>query len=138
MKRYEVQVLRRAGHSYPEIESLTGVPERSARRIVAEPPAESISANSGKSRGIGRPSKAERFRGDVEGWFEEDPELPTRELLRRAKERGYRGGKSAFYELVRKVRPPRSSFVSRFEGACGRVHPARLRRGLGDVHRRDA
>lgn len=119
MKRYEVQVLRRAGHSYPEIEQLTGVPERSARRIVAESPVESLDEVSGKSRGVGRPPKTERFRKDVQSWLEEDPQLPTRELLRRAKQRGYGGGKSAFYELVRKVRPPRSSLVSRFEGLPG-------------------
>ena len=119
MKRFEVQVLRRAGHSYPEIEEITGVPERSARRIVAEPSVESVTEDSGNALRMGRPSKVERFRNDVEAWFGEDPELPTRELLRRARERGYRGGKSAFYELVRQLRPPRSSFVSRFEGLPG-------------------
>ncbi len=64
---------------------------------------------------------AEPFRKHVEEWFDEDPELPTRELLRRAKERGYRGRKSAFYELVRRVRPPKPSFVSRFEGLPGEL-----------------
>lgn len=119
MKRHEVQVLRRAGHSYAEIGELAGIPERTARRIVAEPAVESLDSDSGKDARRGRPPVADGFRKVVEGWLEGDPGLPTRELLRRAKEKGYDGGKSAFYALVRAARPPKSSLVTRFEGLPG-------------------
>ena len=36
LKRHEIQVLRRAAHTYQEIATLTGVPARSVRRIAAE------------------------------------------------------------------------------------------------------
>jgi hypothetical protein len=37
-------------------------------------------------------------------WLREDPDLPGVEILRRVQLAGYRGGKSALYELVRRVR----------------------------------
>lgn len=72
-----------------------------------------------RRRRIGRPSKAERFAEDVRRWLDEEPDLPTQELLRRAKGRGYTGGKSAFYAMVAAARPPRSTPVVRFEGLPG-------------------
>src|SRR6185437_3748862 len=48
-----------------------------------------------------------------------EPDLPTQELLRRAKEHGYEGSKSAFYALVAAIRPPRTTPVVRFEGLPG-------------------
>ena len=36
LKRHEIQVLRRAEHTYQEIATLTGVPARTVRRIAAE------------------------------------------------------------------------------------------------------
>src|SRR6201996_6575158 len=41
------------------------------------------------------------------------------ELLRRARLKGYAGGKSAFYELVASLRPPVAQPVVRFEGLPG-------------------
>ena len=37
LKRHEIQVLRRAGHSQPEVAKLAGVSERSVQRVEAEP-----------------------------------------------------------------------------------------------------
>jgi len=120
MKRFEVQVLRRAGHSYAEIEELSGVAERSARRILQEPSVTSLEPeDSGNAVRVGRPSQVQEFRKEVSEWLQADSGLPTRELLRRAKEKGYRGGKSAFYALVREVRPPKTELVTRFEGLPG-------------------
>jgi len=66
LKRLEVQVLLRAGHTDAEIEALTGVPERTIRRIGRESPISHVdSVAEVKKRGIGRPSKAEPFRGFV-------------------------------------------------------------------------
>jgi predicted transcriptional regulator len=36
LKRHEIQVLRRAKHTWPEIAALSGVSEKTARRIAAE------------------------------------------------------------------------------------------------------
>ena len=120
LKRHEVQVLRRAGHSQAEVARLTGLGERSVRRIEAEP--EVVSVETGaerKARKIGRPSKAEAFRSFVVDLLEEDPELLTLELLRRARLKGYKGAKSAFYTLVAAVRRPKPAPVVRFEGLPG-------------------
>jgi hypothetical protein len=40
----------------------------------------------------------------VAQWLREDPDLPGVEILRRVQLAGYRGGKSALYELVRRLR----------------------------------
>jgi predicted transcriptional regulator len=36
LKRHEIQVLRRAGHTWSEVAALSGVSEKTARRIAAE------------------------------------------------------------------------------------------------------
>ena len=41
---------------------------------------------------------------EVARWLREDPDFPGVELLRRVRLAGYRGGKSALYELVRRMR----------------------------------
>jgi len=44
------------------------------------------------------------YEPEVARWLREDPDLPGVELLRRVRLAGYRGGKSALYELVRRLR----------------------------------
>jgi hypothetical protein len=56
-------------------------------------------------RRIGRPSKAEPFRPFIVEQLTKEPELLSLEILRRTKLAGYRGGKSALYELVHSIRP---------------------------------
>lgn len=120
MKRHEVQVLRRAGVSQSEVAKLTGVSVRAVRMIEAEPPVEAPPTDGeAEKRGIGRPSKAEPFRGFVAKLFAEDPELMSLEVLRRAKLDGYQGGKSAFYALVSSLRPKPVRPMVRFEGLPG-------------------
>jgi hypothetical protein len=46
----------------------------------------------------------------VAQWLHEDPNLSGAEILRRVRSAGYRGGKSAFYELVRQLRVPGSGY----------------------------
>jgi transposase len=70
-------------------------------------------------RGIGRPSKATAFRSLVSEVLATEPELMTLELLRRARLKGYEGGKTAFYELVAAVRPVPTRPLVRFEGLPG-------------------
>jgi len=72
---------------------------------------ESVNANGGaprpwQPRGVGRPSTVAPFAPQIETWLREQPGLSGAEVLRRAREVGYRGGKSALYELVRRLRIP--------------------------------
>ena len=52
----------------------------------------------------GRPSTVARFEAQVREWLGPEPMLSGAELLRRARLVGYQGGKSALYELVRRIR----------------------------------
>ena len=51
-----------------------------------------------------RPSTVAQYAGQVAQWLREDPTLSAVGILRRAQALGYKGGKSALYELVRRVR----------------------------------
>ena len=57
-------------------------------------------------RGVGRPSEVIRYTPQLARWLGENPDLSGAEILRRLRLCGYRGGKSAFYELVRRLRVP--------------------------------
>lgn len=120
LKRHEIQVLLRAGHSQTDVATRTGASIDTIRRVKRE--AEVTSADDAierRERKIGRPSKATPFAPRVAAWIADEPELPTQELLRRATEAGYDGHKTAFYALVAGLRPPRAPPVVRFEGLPG-------------------
>jgi transposase len=120
MKRHEVQVLRRAGHSQSEVAELTGVSVRSVREIEAEPEVMSTDdAAERERRRIGRPSTVERFREFVAGVLSGEPDLLSLEILRRARLDGYTGGKSALYALIASLRPKLVRPLVRFEGLPG-------------------
>ena len=51
-----------------------------------------------------RPSIVAQYAAQVAQWLREDPAISAVEILRRAQALGYNGGKSALYELVRRVR----------------------------------
>jgi transposase len=120
VRRHEIQVLRRAGHSLDETAKQVGVSQRSARRVGAEPPVESFDTDEERRRrGVGRPSKADPFRAFLAGELAVQPDMMSLELLRRAKGKGYDGGKSALYELVKELRPERPQPVVRFEAVAG-------------------
>jgi transposase len=62
----------------------------------------------------------EALRSEVERILEQEPSLPTVEVLSRLRSLGYAGGKSAVYDLVRFVRPKKSQGPEvRFEGVPG-------------------
>jgi transposase len=120
MKRHEVQVLRRAGHSQAEVAALTGVSLRSVREIDGEPEVTNVDdAAERERRRIGRPSTVEQFRSLVAGVIAEEPELLSLEVLRRARLAGYAGGKSSLYALIASLRPKLVRPVVRFEGLPG-------------------
>jgi transposase len=104
-----------------EIAAEVGVGKRSVQRILKEPPITSPeSAPTPRSRRIGRPSRVEALRGEVERILEAEPLLPTVEVLSRLRSLGYSGGKSAVYDLVRSVRPRKAQGPEvRFEGVPG-------------------
>jgi len=52
----------------------------------------------------GRPSIVARYAPQVTQWLREYPDLSGVEILRRVRLAGYRGGKSALYELVKRLR----------------------------------
>lgn len=120
LRRHEIQVLLRAGHTQKDVARRTGASSDTVRRVKLEQEVVTTDdAAERRTRGIGRPSKAAPFAAQVLGWLAEAPELPTQELLRRAKDSGYAGNKTAFYAMVAGVRPPRTAPVVRFEGLPG-------------------
>ena len=120
LKRHEIQVLLRAGHSQTDVATRTGASVDTVRRVKREAEVtKADDATERRERKIGRPSKATPFAPRVSAWLAEDRDFPTQELLRRAIEAGYDGHKTAFYALVSGVRPPRATPVVRFEGLPG-------------------
>jgi transposase len=115
MTRHEIQVLRDAGIPERRVAEQTGVSLRSVERISKQPP---ITSRIRTTR-VGRPSQTAGWADHVAAWLAEDRHLPGMEILRRAHEAGYAGGKSALYELVRRLRPTPTIPVVRFEGVPG-------------------
>src|SRR5262245_46256304 len=114
MKRHEVQTLKKAGLSDQRAAAVAAVSERTVRRVKGEPPAR-LEEESGATR-VGRPSKVEAFRELVAGILQKEPDLLTVEVLHRARQAGYTGGKSALYDLAASLRPISTAPVVRFEG----------------------
>jgi len=117
LKRHEIQVLRRAEHTWPEIAALSGVSEKTARRIAAEGPITNVDNEAERARRqVGRPSKAEAYRDVLVKALTEDPSLRSVELLHRARQAGYTGGKTAVYALAQTLRVRTVTPLVRFEG----------------------
>jgi hypothetical protein len=53
---------------------------------------------------VGRPSTVAPYAPLIAQWLRENPALSGAEVLRRVRLSGYHGGKSALYELVRRLR----------------------------------
>lgn len=120
LKRHEIQVLRRAGHSLDDVAKLAGVGRRSVVRVEDEAPVIDVDTAAERiRRKIGRPSTAEPQRGFVVSVLAKEPDLLSVEVLRRAKLQGYEGGKSALYELIHSIRPKPVRLMTRFEGLPG-------------------
>ncbi|MGH9651191.1 MAG: IS21 family transposase, partial [Terriglobales bacterium] len=121
LKRHEIQVLRRAGHTLQEVVKLAGVSQSSVQRVGVEAPVMTLDTAGEKAqRRIGRPSKVEAYRVLLGAELAKQPDVLAVELLRRASLAGYAGGKSALYELIRAIRPRKPSApLVRFEGLPG-------------------
>ncbi len=120
LKRHEIEVLLKAGHAKIEVAGLAGVSLSSIKRIAEEVPVVHVddAAERGKRR-IGRPSQVENFRKLVVEILEDRADLPSVEVLRRVRQAGYAGGKSALYGLVASWRPKEVKPLVRFEGLPG-------------------
>ena len=120
VRRHETRLLRKAGKTQKEIRELTGVAERSIRRIEREAPAAGFDDRAeARDRKVGRPSKVAPFLRRIEELLEDEPWIQSLEVFRRLKEDGYAGEKSAVAEAVVKMRPPDRTAVARFEGMPG-------------------
>ena len=120
LTRHTVQILRQAGHTQSEVAAFVGISEREVRRIEQEGPVVDIDdAGARGERRIGRPSKVIDFGPAISELPKEEPKLLSVEILRRMRLKGYTGGKTALYELVRALRPEDAAFVARFEGVAG-------------------
>lgn len=120
LKRQEVEILLKAGHAKTEVARLAGVSVRSVHRIAEESPVVHVNDSAERAeRHIGRPSVVEDFRKFVLDLLDEKPDLPSREILRRVREGGYGGGRTALYGLVAAVRPKPVKPLVRFEGLPG-------------------
>jgi transposase len=120
LKRHEVEILLKAGHSKAEVARLAEVSLCSVKRIAEETPVVQVDdAAEREKRRIGRPSIVEDFRKVVVKILEEKADLPSLEILRRVREAGYQGGKTALYALVAWLRPKEIKPLIRFEGLPG-------------------
>ena len=57
-----------------------------------------------RPRSVGRPSTVEPYSRRISAWLLHEPSLSGAEVLRRVQREGYAGGKSALYELIRRLR----------------------------------
>ena len=104
LKRHEIQVLRRAGHTWSEIAALSGVSVRTARRVAAEDAVTTVdNAAERARRQVGRPSKAEAYREVLVQALTEEPDVAVGRAaasraaggLHRRQERGVCAGADA-------------------------------------------
>ena len=120
LKRHEVEILLKAGHPKTEVARLAGVSLRSVKRMAREIPVVHVDdAAEREKRRIGRPSIVENFRTLALEILEEKVDLPSLEILRRVRQAGYQGGKTALYALVASLRPKGVKPLVRFEGLPG-------------------
>src|ERR1700686_4975081 len=121
LKRHEIKVLLKAGHTQTEVARLAGVSRRSVQRVALEgaitAPVDDQATR--QARGIGRPSLVGDFRKFVVDLLEQEPTLKSVEVCRRAGLAGYSGRKSALYALIASVRPRDVVPLVRFEGVPG-------------------
>lgn len=120
LTRHAIQVLRQAGHDQRDVATLVGVGVRTLRRVDGEPDVTDVEPPAERERrGIGRPAKAEPFRAVVAEILAGEPALLSVAILRRAKLKGYAGGKTALSDLIAAIRPTTVRPVVRGEGLPG-------------------
>lgn len=120
VRRHEIQVLRRAGHTLADTAHRVGVSQSTVQRAEAEDNVIHFDTRRAiAQRRVGRPPKVEKFRAFLVAELAKEPTVMALELLRRARGEGYAGGKSALYALVKELRPHKPRPIVRFEGLAG-------------------
>jgi transposase len=121
MKRLQIQHLRSAGLSIRRTAGACGVSPRTVERVGGEEPIDDPVRHDAQARSrLGRPSPLTPFHERVQAWLAAEPELSGIAVLERLRGEGYRGGKSAVYELVRRLRPLKAAEgIVRFEAVPG-------------------
>jgi hypothetical protein len=120
LKRHEVEILLKAGHCKAEVARLTAVSLCSVKRIAQEGLVVHVDdAAERAQRQVGRPSRVANFRKLILEILQQKPDLASLEILRRVREAGYQGGKTALYALVASLRPKSARPLVRFEGLPG-------------------
>lgn len=126
LERYVVQKLRDQNMPQSEVRELTGISERSISRIEKEEQITEIDEERFRnSHNMGRPSRVTEYETHIRQWLEEprhaeDVPIKSQEILARLRQQGYSGGKTAVYELVRRLRPKtKARPIVRFEGLPG-------------------
>ena len=120
LKRHEVEILLKAGHRKTEVARLAGVSLCSVKRIAQEGPVVHVDDTAERAqRQVGRPSQVANFRKPILEILQQTPDLASLEILRRVREAGYQGGKTALYALVASLRPKLAQPLVRFEGLPG-------------------
>jgi transposase len=122
--RYDVRRARDAGLTTAHIFALTGVPARSQQRIAHEEIPFGMNDHDLRAqRGLGRPTLlTEAFQRPIKEMLAENPTMKGAEVLRRLRSlHGYPAGKTAVYDYLKHVRPPKPAGlpVVRFEGVAG-------------------
>jgi hypothetical protein len=83
---------------------LVGLSQSTFQRVEAETPVVGFDRRATSvARRFGRPSKAEPFPSVLIAELAKEPGLMVLEILRRARQQGYAGGKSAWYALVKEL-----------------------------------
>ena len=90
---------------------MIGVSQRSIRRIVKETEVTTVEPSVSECRkGSGRPGEVSDYAAEITAWLLEernpaDGPMKNQEVLARLRQKGYTGGKTALYELVKRLRP---------------------------------
>jgi hypothetical protein len=130
LKRVEVQVLSRAGHTELDIAQLTGVPLRSIRRIEEEGRIGGVDGGpEGSRRWHGRSPEAVRFQDLIADELRQNPHRSSAEILRHARAEGYGGSKVVLFSLIARLRSTMGNPLPMLERLPGVVS----RHELGEV-----
>jgi len=120
LKRHEIEILIKAGHSKTQVAPLAGVSLCSEKHVAEEALVVHVDdAAERVKRGIGRPRLRENFGKLIIEILEEKTDLLSPEILLRVREAGYPGGKTVLYALVASLRPKAIRPLVPFEGLTG-------------------
>lgn len=126
MTRLKIHNMAEGGTPQASIAELCGTSLRSVERILAEAAPtrdEVVAGERAAAPRQGRPPKADAAMVERIRLLLETPgndRLPATEVLRRAAQWGYTGGRSQMTELVKRLRPkPRKEPIVRFDGLPG-------------------